>query len=84
MARIPAQAQTPTQTGTVNNTPVAVTPPAHPTPGFPHATKNADKASIPAIVATYFVRWETDLTTLGLKAGEAFTDAPSRVLGLSH
>ena len=30
MARIPAQAQTPTQTGPVNNTAVAVTPPAHP------------------------------------------------------
>ena len=83
MARIPAQAQTATQTGPVNNTPLAVTPPAHPARGFPHAKRNADKASIPAIVATYFARWDADLTTLGLKADETFTGAPSRVLGLA-
>jgi len=83
MARIPAQAQTPTQTGPVDNTPVAVTPLSHPAPGFPHATKNADKASIPTIVATYLVRWEEDLTTLGLQADETFSGAPSRVLGLA-
>jgi hypothetical protein len=82
MARIPAQAQTPTQTGPVDNTAVSVTPPAHPAPGFPHASTNADKASIPVIAATYLARWEADLTTLGVKADETFTGAPSRVLGL--
>jgi hypothetical protein len=80
-ARIPAQAQTPTQTGPVDNTPLAVTPPRHPARGFRQATKNADKSSIPAIVATYLVRWEADLAMLGLKADETFTGAPSRVLG---
>jgi hypothetical protein len=83
MARIPAQAQTPTQTGPLDNTPIAVTPPPHPAPGFPHATKNADEASIPAIAATYLARWEADLTTLGVMADETFTGAPSRVLGLA-
>jgi hypothetical protein len=83
MARIPAQAQTPTQTGPVDDAPVAVTPPARPAPGFPHATKNTDKASIPVIVATYLVRWEADLTTLGIESDESFTGAPSRLLGLA-
>ena len=58
-------------------------PPAHPARGFPHANRNADKASIPAIVATYLGRWDTDLTKLGLKADETFTGAPSRLLGLA-
>ncbi len=83
MARIPAQAQRTTQTGPLNNTPLAVTRPAHPARGFPHDKRNADKASIPAIVATYLVHWDADLTELGLQADETFTGAPSRVLGVT-
>jgi hypothetical protein len=84
MARIRAQAQTPTQLGPVDNTPIAVTPPPHPSPGFPHATKRKDTVTIPVVVATYLVRWEGDLTALGLEAGESFSTAPTRILGFGQ
>jgi hypothetical protein len=82
MARVSAQAQTPTQSGPVNNTPVGVTPPGNPATGFPHATKNTDTSSIPAIVATYLARWLADLTTLGGQAGQSFSTGAASRLGV--
>jgi hypothetical protein len=82
MARIAAHAQTPTQTGPVNNTPIAVTPPFHPAPAYPHATKSTDTASIPVVVATYLARWLADLSALGNEADETFTTGATSRLGL--
>jgi hypothetical protein len=57
-----------------------VAPPARAAGGFPHATKNTDTSSIPAILATYLARWLADLTTLGNDAGQSFsTGAASRL-----
>ena len=82
MARVAAQAQTPTQSGPVNNAPIAVAPPTHPATGFPHATKSSVTATIPAVVATYLSRWLTDLSTLGSEAGQSFTTGASSRLGV--
>jgi hypothetical protein len=82
MARVGGQAQSPTETGPVDNTPIAVTPPSNAAPAFPHATKSADAASVPAVVATYLARWLDDLDALGTAAGETFTAEATSRLGL--
>jgi hypothetical protein len=82
MARVAGQAQTPTEAGPVDNTPIAVTPPSSAAPAFPHATKSADTASVPAVVATYLARWLADLSALGTAAGETFTAGATSRLGL--
>ena len=82
MLRVGAQAQPIRDPGPTDNTSIAVAPPTNPAPGLPHATKSTDKSTIPAVLATYLVRWESDLVTLGTRAGEAFTADPPKRLGL--
>jgi hypothetical protein len=79
MERVGAQAQTPTQSAPVNNTPVAVVPPRNPANGEPHAAKNADKATVPAIVTSYAARWLADLDALGSESGQTFSSGASRL-----
>jgi hypothetical protein len=82
MARVASQAQTPTQSGPVNNKPVPVAAPSAPAAAFPHATKNTDTSSIPAILATYLTRWLGDLSTLGTEAGLSFSTGAASRLGV--
>jgi hypothetical protein len=82
MARVAAQAQTPTQAGPIDNTPIAVRPPTQPATGLPHASKRTDTTTIPAVVATYLGRWLADLGALGTRAGETFTTGAASRLAL--
>jgi hypothetical protein len=82
MARVATQAQTPTQSGPLNNVPVAVAAPSTPAAAFPHATKNTDTSSLPAILATYLTRWLGDLSTLGSEAGQSFSTGAASRLGV--
>jgi hypothetical protein len=66
----------------LNNVPVAVAAPSTPAAAFPHATKNTDTSSLPAILATYLTRWLGDLSTLGSEAGQSFSTGAASRLGV--
>ena len=76
--RVGAAAQTPTQTGPVDNFSVPVLPPLFPAPAQPHAGTNNDTQSTPLVAVSYVVSWQTDLTLLGNASGH--TDLASRGL----
>ena len=82
MARVGAQAQRLRDRGPINEPVVAVRPPTHSAPGFPHATHSADSSTVPAVTATYVTPWLADLAALGKRAGTSFTSDPLRRLGL--
>jgi hypothetical protein len=82
MARVGAAAQPVRDPGPTDNASVAVSAPARPAPGFPHATKNGDHGAVPAVVATYLVRWSHDLEALGGLANATFTTDPPTRLGI--
>ena len=82
MARVGTQAQPIRDPGPTDNLAVAVAPPARPAPGFPHATKNSDRSTVPAVTGTYVGPWLSDLKALGMEANTAFTTDPITRLGL--
>ena len=82
MARVGSQAQPIRAPGPTDNAARAVLPPAHPALGFPHAGRNSDTATIPAVTGTYVAPWLTDLRQLGKEAGMAFTTDPLKRLGV--
>ncbi len=82
MSRVGTQAQAVRDPGPTDNVAIAVAPPPHPAPGFPHASSNSDQSTIPVATGTYVEPWLTDLKTLGSDAGVAFTTDPLTRLGL--
>ena len=82
MVRVGAQAQTIRDPGPTSNASTAVRAPADPAPAFPHATKSADRPTIPAVLTGYLRAWLGDLTTLGREANATFTADPLGRFGL--
>ena len=73
MARVGAQAQRIRDPGPTNNRSVASRPPVSPAPGFPHARRSRDHATIPTVLGSYFGRWQSDLEELGARADLTLT-----------
>ncbi len=82
MVRVGAQAQTIRDPGPTSNGSTAVCAPADPAPAFPHATKSADRPTIPAVLTGCLRAWLGDLTTLGREANATFTADPLGRFGL--
>jgi hypothetical protein len=82
MARVGDQAQPIRDLGPTDNLARAVRPPVHPAAGFPHASRNSDTATIPAVTGTYVTPWLSDLKELGQEAGLTFTTDPLKRLGV--
>ena len=84
MARVGAQAQTPTQVGLVDNASVAVEPPVGMAPPpFPHAARTSDTPTVPAVLSTYVSLWLADLAALAKQAGLSLTPQ-SALARLAH
>ncbi len=76
MARVGAQAQPIRDSGPTTNVSIAVSPPSHPVPGAPHASRSSDKPTIPSITTSYAGTWLGDLASLYKQAGLAFSEPP--------
>jgi hypothetical protein len=83
ITRVGTQAQPIRDPGITDNTPIAVQRVTDPAPGFPHATKSADRGTAPGVIGSYVTPWTSDLKTLGQQAGIAFTTDPITRLGIS-